>query len=88
VPGLRPAAADAWELSSSWAVRGALLERVRPLDMSTGPGRSHAQALRLRDAARMLLSFERPAPRRRLAGQGPELPFAAFTSSRTLKTAQ
>ena len=39
--------------------------------MSTGPGRPHDEAPYLGEAARMLLSFERPARRRLLAGPGP-----------------
>jgi hypothetical protein len=51
---------------SSPELRGALLERDWALDMSTGPGRPHVRASRPLEAARMLLSFERPAYRRRL----------------------
>jgi len=42
------------------------LKRDRPLDMSTGPGSGTPRALELKGEVTMLLSFERPARRRRL----------------------
>jgi hypothetical protein len=41
--------------------------------MSTGPGRPHDEAPYLGEAARMLLSFERPAQGRRLEAVSPGL---------------
>src|SRR5579871_892982 len=46
---------------SSSELRGALLQRRRPLEMSTGPGRPHGETPVSLEAAHMLLSFERPA---------------------------
>jgi hypothetical protein len=63
------------------------LERS-PLAMSTGPGRLRAWASSPRDAARMLLSFERPARRRLPVDLGPRALAGERASSRTLKTAQ
>jgi hypothetical protein len=58
--------ADALELFGASRVRSS--ERIRSLDMSTEPGRPHCRTSGVGEAASMLLSFERPARRRRVRG--------------------
>jgi hypothetical protein len=88
---------DALGLFGAPRVRGS--ERIRSLDMSTDTwtnrpvGDPHGRNLRflpteLRKQFRVLLSFERPACRRRSEDLGPRSAIGIAPSSRTLKTAQ
>jgi hypothetical protein len=67
--GHRMPEADALEFFGAPRVRGS--ERIRSLDMSTGPGRPSRSCLGASEHGRMLLSFERPACRRRSEDLGP-----------------